>query len=87
MTAERSATARHRVRLASPRTAAVLACVMVVLFAILLLESALAHRLTAHNLGAAVSLTTLTVVIAAVGLVVARHQPRNPIGWLLARRC
>ena len=84
MTAERSANGRHRVRLASPRTAAVLACVMVVLFAILLLESALAHRLTAHNLGAAVSLTTLTVVIAVVGLVVARHQPRNPIGWLLA---
>jgi hypothetical protein len=77
-------TAPARFRLASPRTATVLACVMVVLFAILLVESALAHRLTARNLGAAASLTTLTVVIAVVGLVVARHQPRNPIGWLLA---
>ena len=25
----------------------------------------------------------LTVVLAGVGLVVAWHQPRNPLGWLL----
>jgi hypothetical protein len=26
----------------------------------------------------------IIVVTAVVGLVVVRHQPRNPIGWLLA---
>ena len=29
-------------------------------------------------------LVTIVLVTAAVGLVVAGHQPRNPIGWLLA---
>jgi hypothetical protein len=61
-----------------------LACVMLALFGILLAESAVDQRLALHNLGAAVSLTTLIVVVAVVGLVVARHQPANPIGWLLA---
>ena len=73
----------RRVRLASPRTATVLACVMVGLLGILLAEGALAGKLVPRDPGAAVSLTTLILVIGAVGLVVARHQPGNPIGWLL----
>jgi len=73
----------RRIRLASPRTAIVLACVMLGLLAILLVEGLLSGRLTPRDLGPAVSLTTLILVIGAVGLVVAHHQPRNPIGWLL----
>jgi hypothetical protein len=73
----------RRVRLASPRTATVLACVMVGLLGILLVEAALGGKLAPRDLGPAASLTTLILVIGAVGLVVARHQPGNPIGWLL----
>jgi hypothetical protein len=73
-----------RGRLASPRTATVLGCIMLALLGVLLAESILAPRLAVRDLGAAVSLTTLIVVIGIVGLVVARHQPGNPIGWLLA---
>jgi hypothetical protein len=73
----------RRVRLASPRTATVLACVMLGLLGILLVEGLLGGRLTPRDLGPAASLTTLILVIGGVGLVVARHQPRNPIGWLL----
>jgi len=72
----------RRVRLASPRTATVLACVMLGLLGILLVEGLLGGKLTPRDLGPAASLTTLILVIGAVGLVVARHQPRNPIGWL-----
>jgi hypothetical protein len=73
----------RRIRLASPRTATVLACVMVGLFGILLAEAVLGGKLAPRDLGPAASLTTLILVIGAVGLVVARHQPGNPIGWLL----
>ena len=73
----------RRISLASPRTATVLACVMVGLLGILTVEGALGGKLAIRNLGPAASLTTLILVIGAVGLVVARHQPRNPIGWLL----
>jgi len=73
----------RRISLASPRTATVLACVMVGLLGILTVEGALGGKLAIRNLGPAASLTTLILAIGAVGLVVARHQPRNPIGWLL----
>jgi hypothetical protein len=79
-----TAAAPRRARLASPRTVTVLTWLMVVLLGILVLEGALGHKLTRHDLGPAASLTTLIVVIGAVGLVVARHQPGNAIGWLLA---
>jgi hypothetical protein len=67
--------AARRTRLASPRTATVLTWLMVVLLGILGLEGALGGKLSPHDLGPAASLTTLIVVIGAVGLVVARHQP------------
>lgn len=41
--------------------------------------SVLARQNVASNAGQAVSY----LAIAATGLVVARRQPRNPIGWLL----
>jgi len=76
--------AGRRTRLASPRTAIVLTWLMAALLGILALEGVLGGKLLPRDLGAAASLTTLIVVIGAVGLVVARHQPGNPIGWLLA---
>ena len=51
--------------------------------AITIVQSAASHRITlgSFNTGAGLMLTLW--VIAAVGLVVAWHQPGNPIGWLL----
>jgi hypothetical protein len=61
-----------------------LAGVMVVLLAFLGVSSALTGTATASKLWPALSLLTIVVVTGVVGLVVAGHQPRNPIGWLLA---
>ena len=41
------------------------------------------HRLDASTLKAVSGLLVVILVVGAVGLVVARHQPGNPIGWLL----
>ena len=38
---------------------------------------------TGGQLWPAVSLLTIVLVTAVVGLIVARRQPGNPIGWLL----
>jgi hypothetical protein len=61
-----------------------LAGVMVVLLAFLGVSSALTGTATASKLWPALSLLTIVVATGVVGLVVAGHQPRNPIGWLLA---
>jgi hypothetical protein len=61
-----------------------LAAVMVGLLAFLGVASALTGAVTGGQLRAAVSLLTIVLVTGVVGLVVAGHQPRNPIGWLLA---
>jgi hypothetical protein len=62
-----------------------LAAVIVALLAFIGLSSALTGgTFTAGKLWPAVSLLTIVLVTAVVGLVVAGHQPRNPIGWLLA---
>jgi hypothetical protein len=70
----------------TPRVIVVLlAAVMVALLAFLGVASALTGgTLTAGKLWPAMSLLTIVLVTAVVGLVVAVHQPRNPIGWLLA---
>jgi hypothetical protein len=79
-----SATAGHSHR-AARMTTVLLAAVIVALLAFMGVSSALAGgTLTAGELWAAVSLLTIVLVTAVVGLVVAGHQPRNPIGWLLA---
>ena len=73
----------RRARLASPRTASLLAACVLVLIAALPVIGALSHHLTSGSLTAVISLLVVILVIAAVGLVVARHQPGNAIGWLL----
>jgi hypothetical protein len=67
------------------RIVALLAAVLVALLAFMGAASALTGAaLTAGKLWAGLSLLTIVVVTAVVGMVVAVHQPRNPIGWLLA---
>jgi hypothetical protein len=63
-------------RLASPRTALVLG---VLILPLVVLDVLL--RRAAHGGGAGLWLVAL--LIAALGLVVARRQPGNPLGWLL----
>ena len=64
----------------SPATAAVLGALVVVLAAVYVPLAGLVHQLTILNIGP----TAATILIyAAVGVVVARHQPRNPVGWIL----
>ena len=73
-------------RLAAPRTASALGALVLVLIAALPVSSALTGRLGQLTLAQAESVSGLLAVVLAVGatgLVVARHQPGNPIGWLL----
>ena len=75
--------AGRRSRLASPRTASTLAVLVVVLVAMLPVMGALSHHKPSTSVTAVISLLVVILVVAAVGLVVARHQPGNAIGWLL----
>jgi hypothetical protein len=52
--------------------------------ATIVLSAVLDGTFSAAHLWSAASLMVIVLVTAAVGLVVMRHQPRNPIGWLLA---
>src|ERR1700745_3472423 len=65
--------------LASPATAAALAVVVVLLAAAMIPLSVLARQ----NLLANAAQLAIGVPMGAVGFIVARRQPRNPIGWLL----
>jgi hypothetical protein len=65
-------------RLASPSTATVLGIVAAAFAAAALIISIADHK--AGNAGVVLVPTTM---FAAVGVVVARRQPANPIGWLL----
>jgi signal transduction histidine kinase len=71
---------RRRLALASPRTATVLGVVVLVLWALSIPLAGLLHQLTILNIAPAIP---FFLVYAAVGVVVARRQPRNPIGWIL----
>jgi hypothetical protein len=69
-----------RVGLASPRTAfvvGVLAAALLASFAPILV---LAHQISLSNFGTPF---VIELPYVAVGFLVARRQPRNPIGWLL----
>jgi hypothetical protein len=66
----------RRFRLASPGTALVLGALVFVLVA---LDVLLGHA--AHGGGA--GLWFVALLIAVLGLVIARRQPANPLGWLL----
>ena len=73
-------------RLATPRTASFLAAAGVALIVALPVSGVLTgqtHRLDVSTLETVSGLLVVILVVGAVGLVVARHQPRNPIGWLL----
>jgi hypothetical protein len=48
------------------------------------LSAELSDTFSAVHLWSAAGLIVIIVVTAVVGLVVVRHQPGNPIGWLLA---
>ncbi len=72
--------AAARFRLASPVTATVLAVLALMLLAGGLVLSALTRQLSV--LGSWPIVPTV-MVYAAVGFVVARRQPGNPIGWIL----
>ena len=65
--------------MSSPATAAALAVVVVLLAAALVPLSLLARQNVLSNVGS----NAVFLPMAAVGLVVARRQPGNPIGWLL----
>ena len=72
--------AAARFRLASPVTATVLAVLTLMLLAGAMVLSALAGQLSVLGSG---PIVPVAVVYAAVGFVVARRQPGNPIGWIL----
>ena len=68
----------RRFRLASPRTALVLGALFAVLAVALVPLSLAARQNPLVNGGEALG----TIPFAAVGVFIARRQPRNPIGWL-----
>jgi hypothetical protein len=71
--------------LRSPRVVTpALAGVFVVLLGWLILNGVMGGEVTLSKIGAISSLLVVILVTAAVGIVVAGHQPGNPIGWLLA---
>ena len=72
--------AARRFRLASPATANALGVLVLVLLGVTVTLAALIHQLTILNVATGL---TIPLVYAAVGVVVARHQPRNPVGWIL----
>jgi hypothetical protein len=72
--------ASGRFRLASPVTATVLGALALVLMAVAIVLSAPVHQLSILGSG---PIVPTVVVYAGVGVVVARRQPRNPIGWIL----
>jgi len=72
--------ADRRFWLASPTTATIIGVVVLLAAIASLLADGFSHQLTFTNDG-----TTLIIcgIYAVVGVVVARRQPRNPVGWLL----
>ena len=72
--------ASRRLRLASPATATVLAALAVILTVLAIVLGELVHQLSILGSGPVIP---VVVVYAGVGVIVARRQPRNPIGWIL----
>jgi hypothetical protein len=70
---------RRRARIA----AGLLGSLVVLLSGTILAEAALAQQRSTTSSSAGTALIVMLWVIAAVGLVVAWHQPRNVIGWLM----
>jgi hypothetical protein len=72
--------AAYGFRLASPVTATVLGALALMLAAASITLSGLVGKLSVLGSG---PIVPVVVIYAAVGVVVARRQPRNPIGWIL----
>jgi len=72
--------AAWRARAASPVTATVLGVLTLVLLAVAVALSGLEHQLSILGTG---PIVPVVVAYIGVGVVVARRQPRNPIGWIL----
>ena len=66
--------------LASPATATALGVLALALLGITAALSVLTHQATFLNLATGIP---IPLVYAAVGVIVARHRPRNPVGWIL----
>jgi len=66
-------------RTASPVTALILGVCMLVLWPAAAVLGGLAHQLTPGGYAAAAGF----LVFGLTGVVVAYHQPRNPVGWIL----
>jgi len=75
-----SAAAVRRFGLLSPRTATALGVLVLVLAIALLTLKGFDHQLSGSGTWSSIA---IVVTYAGVGLVVARRQPHNPIGWLL----
>ena len=75
----------HRPRLASPTMAVVLGLLSPLVVAANFALQALSQEFSSSASGLADAATLVTYVLAftAVGVVVVRHEPRNPIGWML----
>ncbi len=70
----------RRFAVASPGTATALGAVVLVLVIANTVLSVLDHSLTLSHIGGG---AVAALAYAGVGVVVARHQPRNPVGWIL----
>lgn len=70
----------RRFALASRATANALGALVLVLLGVTVTLAVLIHQLTILNVATGL---TIPLVYAAVGVVVVRHQPRNPVGWIL----
>jgi hypothetical protein len=66
-----------------PVAVVVLAAVVAILVGTLFLSAALTGRFSLASFWGAASVLVIIIVNAVVGLLVARHQPANLIGWLL----
>jgi hypothetical protein len=73
-----------RVRLTGRMTVVMVSGVIVALLAVIAASSSLTRTFSTISPWATAHLVAIIVVTGAVGLVVAGHQPGNPIGWLLA---
>jgi len=71
----------RRFQLVSPATATVLGVMVLVLaVATAALKDLVDPRLSIHHFGSGIA---IVLIFTGVGVVVARRQPRNPIGWIL----
>jgi hypothetical protein len=68
------------VHITRPAIATALGVLVLVLLGITATLAALIHQATFLNVATGIP---IPLVYAAVGVIVARHQPRNPVGWIL----